>query len=138
MEFLFYSSFNIMVVLYGLLAITTEVPHDETDLVAILVHGVLALFGSVMRDLNDLVTPPKSKSKQLKKKQVFIYNGLVGAFVGITGFFLFKSMGCSFYLTAFLSSLSGWIGGSLMNFFQDILQEIIRKRLGINKNDTEE
>jgi hypothetical protein len=59
-----------------------------------------------------------------------ICNGIISSFVGITVFFLCMSLEANPYLTAFFTSIGGWMGeGSLIEFFGEVIKKYILKKV---------
>lgn len=93
------------------------------DYLSILIHAFLALVAGIIKDLNVAM---KEGFKPLK----MICNGIISSFVGIVVFFLCMSLGTDNYLTAFFTSIAGWMGGSLMDFFSDLLKKYLSRKIG--------
>jgi hypothetical protein len=102
----------------------------EINLLAILIHGLIALTAGVTKEINNV---SKTKISLL----AILHNGTVSAVVGITIFFLTKSLNASPYLTAFCTSIAGWAGGSLMDYFTELAKKLIERKIGINNQPVE-
>jgi small basic protein len=92
------------------------------DYLAILIHAVLALIAGIIKDLH-------ASMKEGFKPIKMICNGIVSSFVGIVIFFLCTSLHLDAYLTAFFTSIGGWVGGNLMDFFGEVLKKFISKKV---------
>jgi uncharacterized membrane protein YdcZ (DUF606 family) len=101
----------------------------EFSLIAILTHALIALTAGIMKEIN------KVANKRLSIMKM-VANGAVSSFVGVTVFFLTKTFELSPYLTAFCTSVAGWAGGPLMEFFSDMSRKIMEKRIGIIADTT--
>lgn len=108
--------------------------YSDINLLQILIHALLALFAGMMKELNKL-----NKQKKFNFGKL-IAGGCVSSFVGVTTFFLCEHFQVGAYMTAFLTSIAGWMGGSLMDFFGESLKRFITKKIDItfkDKNDVE-
>ena len=107
---------------------------ESLDLVAIATHGIIALVFGAMKQLNAI------KNTGFKASR-FIANAVVSSFVGIAVFFLCMStIPTQPYLTAFATSIAGWAGGNMMDFFSIAMQKALAKKLDteVNKSTKEE
>jgi uncharacterized membrane protein HdeD (DUF308 family) len=91
----------------------------KLDWIAIIVHGTIALVFGIVREIHRI---------GLKRNILILTNGIISLFVGISVFFLCKSFEANDYLTAFFTSISGWIGGGLMDFFEVVAKKIIERK----------
>jgi hypothetical protein len=96
----------------------------DINILAILIHGLIALIAGLMKEINKV---SKAKISVIR----MVSNGTVSAFVGITVFFLLKSLEASPYLTAFCTSVAGWAGGPLMDFFAELAKKLLKDKAGI-------
>jgi small basic protein len=92
------------------------------DYLSVLIHALLALVAGVVKDLNVAM-------KEGFKPVRMVCNGIVSSFVGVVIFFLCTSLNADTYLTAFFTSIGGWMGGNLMDFFSDVLKRYITRKL---------
>jgi hypothetical protein len=109
------------------------IDNEGLDLAAIGIHGLIALLFGAMKQLNAI------KEKGFKTGS-FVINATVSSFVGIAVFFACAQFFPSqHYLTAFATSIAGWAGGNMMDFFSEAMQKILAKRLDVEVNkNTEE
>lgn len=87
-----------------------------------MIHALLAMLAGIIKELN------KSMKEGFNVVKM-ICNGIISSFVGIVVFFLCMSFGIDAYLTAFFTSLGGWMGGNLMDFLGGLVKKYISKKL---------
>lgn len=103
--------------------------HSNVDFLQVLIHAIIALLAGIMKELNEL-----DKRKKFSVIRL-IANGAVSSFVGVTTFFLLQHFELSPYLTAFCTSIAGWMGGSIMDYFSAIMKKILASKFDIKDKD---
>lgn len=104
--------------------------NNELNLLQICIYAIIALLAGIMKELHRL-TDNKYKFSIAR----LIANGAVSSFVGITTYFLLQNFEVNDYFTAFCTSIAGWIGGNLMDFFGVIFKKFVGKKLDVDVTD---
>jgi len=94
-------------------------------------HVGIALIAGIMKELNRVNTLGFSFKRTM-------INGLVGAFVGLMSGFLCLNWNVPIYLSFFIVSISGWLGGNLLDFFGLILKKFIANKFDVTVTVDEE
>ena len=87
-------------------------------------HVGLAMIAGIMKELNRVNTIGFSFKRTM-------INGVVGSFTGVLTGFLCLQFKVPTYLTLFIVSISGWLGGNLIDFFGLLLKKFIAKKFEV-------
>lgn len=105
---------------------------NTIDFLQVMIHAVIALFAGMMRELNAINDKHKFNLLRL------ISSGAVSSFVGITTYFLLQNFDASSYFIAFCTSIGGWMGGNLMEYFSILVRKYITKKFDIDIDSNDE
>jgi hypothetical protein len=90
-----------------------------------LIHGLLAAIGGVVREL---------KNPETSRGIDFFVGALIGVFCGVVVYFLCKNYGCSDYLTAAFTSLAGYIGTPILDMITKVVKKLLTVKFGDSDN----
>ena len=111
---------------------STEVLNDTINYLHLTIHFLVALVAGVMKELN------KVQSSKFSFRNM-IANGAVSSFVGLMSFLVLTGLlDLNVYLSVSISGLTGWIGGSMMDYLGLMLKKVIGKKLGVDISTEEE
>ena len=99
--------------------------------IQIMIHFGVALVAGIMKGVNRINTGDFNIIRT-------IADGAIGSFTGVMSGFLCLNFNVPIYLTLFTVSLSGWLGGNLMNFFAYIGKKMVAKSAGVAASVEEE
>lgn len=97
---------------------------DKSHLTDLLFNLCLAFIGGAIKLLRSNL-----KRKTLGK---YIASAITGGFAGLLMYCLCIKANMDIYLTAFATGMAGYMGDSILNFFSQILPNIIKKIFNID------
>jgi hypothetical protein len=98
---------------------------NNIDIIATVTHGIIALVFATIKQVNDVAKFGFNKLK-------FFTGMIVGSFVGVAVYFFCQDLIPNKpYFIAFFTSVSSWAGGQMMDFFTDLIQKYITKKLDV-------
>ena len=100
------------------------------DLLHLLVHAVLALFGGIARELYQV----QSKGFNFLS---FLSNAVVSVFAGVSMFLMIANFDLANPLVAFCSCIAGWLGGNLIDFFGWLVMKVASQKAGVTLKEEE-
>ena len=96
------------------------------NFIEIFINLTLAFLGGLVKKISDLDRNPEVKPAFA----YYIVGSLTSMFVGIVVYFLCKNFNISPFLTAGLTSLSGYMGTPVLDLLSNLAQKIIIKKVG--------
>ena len=99
--------------------------------IQIMIHFGVALVAGIMKGVNRINTGDFNIIRT-------IADGAIGSFTGVMSGFLCLNFSVPIYLTLFIVSLSGWLGGNLINFFGYLGKKMLAKSAGVTATVEEE
>ena len=108
-----------------------EIINIGINKIQIMIHFGVALVAGIMKGVNRINTGDFNIVRT-------IADGAIGSFTGVMSGFLCLNWNVPIYLTLFIVSLSGWLGGNLMNFFAYIGKKVVAKSAGVATSIEEE
>lgn len=89
----------------------------ELDAYDILIHGLFASLGGIVRELKE-----PEDDKVPKKFIEFISGGFIGIFSGLVIYFICKQYSVGEYLTVALTGLAGYLGTPALDFIAKLVK----------------
>ena len=103
----------------------------RNNLYPIFIHAILAFFGGCVRELSII----NNKGFNLFK---FVSGAFISTFCGVVTFFLCMNYDVSYWLTAALTSLAGYIGLPLLDILVSIFKRKFEPYLKIDDKQNKE
>jgi uncharacterized membrane protein len=89
----------------------------ELDWYDLIIHGLFASLGGVVRELKE------PENDQIPKKLLeFVSGGFIGIFCGLVIYFICRQYNVGEYLTVALTGLGGYLGTPALDFIAKIVK----------------
>lgn len=100
----------------------------KINFIEALINIALAAFGGLVRRLSEIEKNPGKKAT----RRYYMVGSFISMFTGVVVYFICKNFNVSQFLTAGLTSLSGYIGSPVLDLLSDIAKKRIEKETCIS------